>query len=422
MKANDLAGLVKGVTKRYSKQRKAEKRNANARARRNDAMYRSSRITKTEAAEMVMEEAYNKASSGGTLPAHARQIYYAARGKILEITGCYSLESKYFTQTLLPQFLCRHPSLTHSWKVVYDARGHLIEPHTKHSVPLGTIDVDNYVREASEHAVEPYEDTPKIKIEYPTKGVKDRISAILFIEKEGFHELFKAVKLAEKYDLAIMSTKGQSVIAARHLVDEMCNRHTGVPVIIFHDFDKHGVEIGHTLTEVSWEAEEAGRVRYQFRNDVKFIDAGLWLADVEEWGLEAEAVRFKGDFILETRASKEDQDFLRSGRRVELNAFTSEDFIKWIESKLAEHGIKKVIPDEDTLQAAYRRAYQIMVINNQLEGLAEKATEAAEAAELPADLNGDVERRLKDAPTLSWDAALASIAEDAIDEEENNLG
>ena len=31
---------------------------------------------------------------------------------------------------------------------------------------------------------------------------------ILFIEKEGFMPLFEAVQLAERFDLAIMSTKG----------------------------------------------------------------------------------------------------------------------------------------------------------------------------------------------------------------------
>ena len=33
---------------------------------------------------------------------------------------------------------------------------------------------------------------------------------MLFIEKEGFLPLFEAVHLAERYDLAIMSTKGMS--------------------------------------------------------------------------------------------------------------------------------------------------------------------------------------------------------------------
>ena len=42
--------------------------------------------------------------------------------------------------------------------------------------------------------------------------------------------LFEAVKLAERYDLAIMSTKGMSVTAARELVDVLCGDH-GIPLL-----------------------------------------------------------------------------------------------------------------------------------------------------------------------------------------------
>jgi hypothetical protein len=51
-----------------------------------------------------------------------------------------------------------------------------------------------------------------------TSGPGGRYGALLFCEKEGFNELFREVQLAEHYDLAIMSTKGVSVTAARRLV------------------------------------------------------------------------------------------------------------------------------------------------------------------------------------------------------------
>ena len=48
-------------------------------------------------------------------------------------------------------------------------------------------------------------------------------------------------------------------------------------------------------------------------------------------------------------------DFLvRRGRRVELNAFPSADFIKWVEKRLKEAGVRKIVPDGSTLAAAYR--------------------------------------------------------------------
>jgi hypothetical protein len=51
--------------------------------------------------------------------------------------------------------------------------------------------------------------------------------------------LFQQVELAERYDLAIMSTKGMSVTAARELLDRICRRHS-VPLLVLHDFDKAG--------------------------------------------------------------------------------------------------------------------------------------------------------------------------------------
>jgi DNA topoisomerase VI subunit A len=41
-------------------------------------------------------------------------------------------------------------------------------------------------------------------------------------EKEGFTEILSAARIAERFDIAIMSTKGMSSTAARRLVDNMC--------------------------------------------------------------------------------------------------------------------------------------------------------------------------------------------------------
>jgi hypothetical protein len=41
-------------------------------------------------------------------------------------------------------------------------------------------------------------------------------------------------------------------------------------------------------------------------------------------------------------------------QRVELNAMASEQFVACIERKLAEHGIKKIVPVKETLDEAYR--------------------------------------------------------------------
>lgn len=222
MDSQALVSSITKVTKKWTKQRKAEERESSRIFNRRSAMIRVRRITITDAAWRVMKDAYMKASSNNTLPAHARQIMYAARGEIQRITG-KPLGDQYFTQTLLPDYLKANARETADWDVVFDARGHFTEPHTQTEVPLGTLDVRDYLRNAHGQPVGYGAPTldQLIKL-YPTKGHKSRYSAVLFIEKEGFMPLFKAVNLAERFDIAIMSTKGMSVTAARHLVDNIC--------------------------------------------------------------------------------------------------------------------------------------------------------------------------------------------------------
>jgi hypothetical protein len=94
---------------------------------------------------------------------------------------------------------------------------------------------------------------------------------------------------------------------------------------------------------------------------------GLRLEDVA--GLESEPV-YLGDGDKENRREKlqengaidEEIDFLLDvdnpsehwGKRVELNAFGSRQLIEFIERKLTEHGLQKVVPDAEKLADAYK--------------------------------------------------------------------
>ena len=94
----------------------------------------------------VMAEASGPRLGRQYFPANARQIMYAARPFILETCGLERLDDAYFTQVLLPDYLAQHPGETADWDVVYDARGQLVEPHTGISLPLGTLQVRDYLR------------------------------------------------------------------------------------------------------------------------------------------------------------------------------------------------------------------------------------------------------------------------------------
>ncbi len=114
----------------------------------------------------------------------------------------------------------------------------------------------------------------------------------------------------------------------------------------------------------------------------------------------------------ENGATKEEIEFLLS-QRVELNAFASDELVAFIERKLDALGIEKVIPDEQTLKQACARARAKALINEQIEAIVEKASEDAAQMTEVSDLADRVRALLEDDPSLSWDAAIARIVEEA---------
>jgi hypothetical protein len=402
MDSTAIFDAVRSVTGAWARQRKSEEREASRLSRRRDALVRSRRMTIREAAWRVMPQAYLKASSGGTLPAHARQIMYAARGEIQRLTG-RTLDDQYFTQQLLPDFMTEHPSATAEWDVVFDARGHLHEPHTGRVVPLGTIEVRRHLREVAEHTLPELQvGLPEIAV-FPTCGPDHRYGAILFVEKEGFLPLFRAVHLAERYDLAIMSTKGLSVTASRMLVDRLCSTYD-VPLLVLHDFDKSGFSIVGTL--------QRDTRRYAFRNRINVIDLGLRLEDVEDSRLETEDVVHRSDpapNLWENGATAEEIAFLRT-RRVELNAFASADFVAWIERKLEQHGVAKIVPDRAALMLAYRRSIASRYVASRLQSTIQEAQRHAAEAPVPDDLTALVVAGVRGDRARSWDDVVQQLA------------
>jgi hypothetical protein len=382
-----------------------------------------------EAAYQVMEEAYNLASDNGGLPANARQIMYAARPKVLQITGgkCWA-NSSYFTQTLLPKFREEFPDKTASWDVVYDPRGHFREPHGPKPVSLGTIGVRQYVNgwKTGEDKKTPTIVIDKADSYYPTWGPLNRFRYALFIEKEGFDPILDRAAIADRFDLAIFSSKGVSTTATRQLVDALAG--SDVTILILHDFDIYGLGIAHTLVENS--------DRYQFRNTPKVIDLGLRLVDVTDLNLQSERwedrklQKSPGERLFRYGATKAEEDFLVDpgtfkhgvsgyfGKRVELNAMTSRQFIDWLEGKLRKHGVEKMIPGEKTLELAYHRARDAERLNKALE----KIQNEQDTEPVPKGLRKKVQNLLgNNYPRISWDRAVGIFVHREMDKQEGKV-
>ena len=85
----------------------------------------------------------------------------------------------------------------------------------------------------------------------------------------------------------------------------------------------------------------ATRSTLKFGVDFKVVDLGLRLDDAQALHLESEPVLLRPEEIISKRpllveqgALPEEIDFLLSGRRIELNAMTSAEFVDFIERKL----------------------------------------------------------------------------------------
>jgi hypothetical protein len=148
--ANDIIAAIREGTKKWTRTVKAEERTPAVRGYRRSRMTREKGVSFKEAAAEIMEDAFMKASGNGRFPANARQIMYAARPYIQELTG-RQLNDQYFTQTLLPDYLEEYDV---DWDVVYDARGHFTEPHHEgDSFGIGTLEVRNYLAKLCDPSV-----------------------------------------------------------------------------------------------------------------------------------------------------------------------------------------------------------------------------------------------------------------------------
>jgi hypothetical protein len=403
--AAPLRGIIKGATEKWAKQRKAEERDDSARLRRDDRLVKYDRPTTfKDAASRVMLQAYMKVSGNNTLPANPRQIMYAARAEILNITGKDHLDSQYFCQTLLPDFIREHSATCAGWDICWDDRGHFSEPHTGKTFGVGTLNVREYVESFASPA---FIEAGFAGAGIETNGPEGRYAAVLYIEKEGFTPILEQAHVANRFDIAIMSCKGMSVTAARQLIDKTCARY-GIPLLILRDFDTSGFSIAKTLC--------SDTRRYSYNSSFKTIDLGLRLTDVDDLGLASEPVSFgKVDWnkirsrLKVNGATVEEIAFLMSRRRVELNAMDSPTFVAFVERKLTEVGVVKVVPPKDQLDKAFR----LFARSKQIEETVETAIDDLDDDEttVPDDLEDRVRAYLTQHPSELWENALKAFVE-----------
>ncbi len=332
----DVERALWHVVKDLHKEGKRRRRNASSALKRERKATRTDDMDLNEAVFKVLPAAVEHTTGGGRLPVGVRRLFYAVRDLIKDHTP-KRLDSgsayNYFSQTLVPSYQEEHGVIE---GLYYDPRGRLYEPHTGESVDLGTREVAAY--------------------EFP-EHVFDKI---LFVEKRGQKPLLDAAKIAERYDMAIITGEGFATTAAKRLL-ENASKDKDYQLFVLHDADPSGYNIARTVRE---------ETRRMPGYKVEVIDLGLTVDQALRMGLEPEEFvrqdQLPAGVLEELEEGTPAHEFFtgeettvqRDGKpktvwrckRVELDKMTAPQAIRHLEDELERAGVRpKVIPPEDAL-------------------------------------------------------------------------
>lgn len=279
-------------------------------------------VSNRDLMRQYLPEAYRIASSNGRYTITARQIFY----KLRELSGIQEGASTYadFTQGILTEWLDENP--TASKKVYLADRGKFYVNNKP--AGLGTGSVLDLI-EADGTATNTIHvggiSGSHITYDYDF-DLRHRYNKILYTEKTGFDEIFQSERLGDKYNVIIASGQGFATRAAKTLLD-----HYQEDMIIYclHDLDYHGVDILNALRNGN----------RKFEHNISVVDLGITLEDVELYGIQPELVKEKRPGNIDkSRFTERQQIFFfpdsEHCRRVELNAFTTEQILEIIDRKL----------------------------------------------------------------------------------------
>jgi 5S rRNA maturation endonuclease (ribonuclease M5) len=358
------------------------------------------RMTKKQAVFAVIPEAVRQQRGGTDLPFSSHSLFYKIRPLFLQLLPGETLTASYCEQTLIPAYERERGPIEGMYR---EPRGELHHPHDprgERTVPLGTREVRAY---------EPPEWT---------------FDKILVVEKAGLWPVIDAARLADRYDMAVITSEGFAAEACRTLLADLDDR--DVTVFVLHDADHPGYNIARTL------GEETARMP---GHHVDVADLGLTVDDAVSLNMESET--YYRESALPTRlvpllseaaldwftGTPCEHDFHGKPtkwqcRRVELNAFTSPGLVAYIEDGLRANGAdSKVIPPAGVLAADARRQHDMVLADEArqiiadlvgADAIAELITrETAERLDFTIDPDA-IGARLEQDRTQPWGTAVSA--------------
>lgn len=316
-------------------------------------------------------EAFNKASNNGRYAITARQIWY----KMREIAPIVETKNTYndFVGEILSEWIDANPECED--KVNFSDRGNFYVDGMQ--MGLGTANVRNFINRlgTASNSFDCYggiSSTMHIEDNFDLEYKYDKV---LYIEKTGFDAIFKAEKIGEKYNMMIVSGQGFSTRAAKTLLYEVYKR--GLKLYCLHDLDISGVFILNSFKNTN----------IKFKYEIPIEDLGVTFDDVERYGIEPEKVEIKEKESKKLSSLPyEYQKFFNAGdmyRRVELNAFTTEQMFEILEKKLSAINNLPTINLEEALNVDHNAIKQAAFMRL----MAEKFKEQLDDIHMPIDLS-----------------------------------
>jgi hypothetical protein len=288
-----------------------------------DPTVKAIKVTQKAAVLKVLPDAVSRSGAGG-YQFSQRGLFYRVRELMKRILPGVELQYQNFTG-IITDYEAENGDIP---GLIRDARGVFVEPHGGEMIALGTVSVSEYERPSWKY------------------------SNILFIEKVDLVSILRQAGFLDRWDCFPISSQGFGTRAAKDLIDKIGEcRDEPMKFFCVHDADASGTLISQTLS---------AETRSRGMRNVEIIDLGLFPWKARQDRLPAENVgppkrrKAVADYVTERDELNEIgnlhdepnwEEWLQT-HRVELNAMTSEQFVKWMDKQFTEHGAVKVLPPE----------------------------------------------------------------------------
>jgi hypothetical protein len=288
-----------------------------------------------EATFDVINEAIRHETSDGKYPYYKQRMLWYTVCELLEKKGfrAFAPEYKYFPLIL---DRCKEKGVNLSG-ILLEANSILQEPRNNVLTYLSTEGEATY--------------------EIPSW----KYNKVLHIEKKGFQDVIIANRLHDRLDACVIGGQGQSSFAVRkllHRIEEAAKeRNEQIVIYSIHDADVWGTGIYLSLSRPT------GRMK---DNQVSIVDLGLSILEGKKLGFKPEKITMKKprripinvlaylseEELLALTGFQDKRDLynpIKVHYRIELNAFTPEEFLNWVTQKIEEQGTKPKVRPPDSI-------------------------------------------------------------------------